>query len=205
MAPKNLQSFTRLAGIPIHYARAPSAPYGTRGKPRKVRLAGGTRERFESCFAELREIAGKPDCIVSGGCYVNKPGRHGQGRAMDIDSIWWPGWHVVTKVGITIRYLGVEAVLRRHFGTVLNYDYNRAHQDHWHVDDGRPVGYAPRSRAQTVFVQQALNILWGKNLLVDGKTGPKTTEALMNAYEDVKGDTEIWLDFLGWVAKEGLH
>jgi len=110
-------------------------------------------------------------------------------RAIDIDSIWWNRdiSGLVTKSGYTNyrrNYLGIEAILRRHFGTVLGWTYNVKHEDHWHCDNGTVPGLrlsdlSGKSRNSKVsFIQDALTTVFGKQLAFDGRWGRQTEKAL---------------------------
>lgn len=203
----DLEAFDHLAGVALHYARAPVARYGTIGKPRQSRLHPAFLRAIEYCLLEVWDTIpwGRPEALVSGGCYVEKAGRHGEGRAIDIDAIWWPEGPLITLNALEnpILYLGVEAILRKHFGTVLDYFYNRAHQDHWHVDDGSPVAWFESSRSRALFAQAALVHVHGKSIDIDGWVGSQTRGAM----QDVLGlasASEIdqkWVHFLDTTAR----
>lgn len=217
----NLVAFKAIAGVPIHYARAPVAPYGTIGRPRTVRLDAVFKDQLETCLAQLWSVCpyGAPAALVSGGCYVKKAGRHGEGVAIDIDAIWWASTGdladgepkpLITKnaPNDAVRYLGVEAVLRKHFGTVLNYWFGHGHEDHWHVDSGQPQGWTgkpPTVHAETLFLQAALKHVHlctnrdGSELEIDGKLGAETLAALSYAFAfDVRKEVvnNYWDEFL---------
>lgn len=181
----NLVQFNNIDGVPIHYARAPVANYGTKGKgPRNVRLDKTFFNQLQKCLAEIWGLSpwGAPEVLVSGGCYVEKAGTHGLGRAIDIDAIWWkgkPGMITKKAPDDALRYLAVESILHKHFGIVLDFWYNGAHEDHWHVDNGREKGYRSSSRAQALFIQAALTYVYELDIGdIDGVVGKKTTAAL---------------------------
>jgi len=209
----DLVAFDHLAGVPIYYARQPVAPYGTMGKgPRTVRLEAAFKTELERCLVDLWKVSklGPAEALVSGGCYVEKAGRHGEGRAIDIDAIWWKGQPpLVTRNAPqdAVRYLGVEAVLRMHVGTILDFWYNGAHEDHWHCDNGGTPEWREGSRARTVFMQAALTYVFGHELVggIDGNLGGSTRRALTDVVyspseKTVKNvNTPIWLMFLSKV------
>jgi hypothetical protein len=188
----DLVSFDHIAGVPIYYARLPVAQYGTRGQgPRTVRLEPTFKLELENCLNEIWQKCplGAPEILVSGGCYVEKAGRHGEGRAIDIDALWWKGnKSLITDEAETNTklYLGIEAVLRKHFGTVLDFWYNGAHRDHWHIDNGTTTAWRGGSRARAVFMQVSLNHIFGENLNVDGIAGPATLKALDKVVNGIK-------------------
>lgn len=207
-------SFDRLAGVPTHYARQPVAAYGTIGKPRAFHCTDAFFIKLDRCFAELWRVCpqGQARAVVSAGAHVNKAGKHGEGRAFDLDAIHWSSKTFVTKEFNADRkfYLGVEAVLRKHFGTVLAYRYNRAHQDHFHIDDGASVGYRT-VRTVTLFVQGVCQDLLGMTFDggVDGKSGSATRGALDKACTELGVAKPLtsaanWLAFLDAVARRGM-
>ncbi len=186
--PQPTESFTILAGVPVHYARPPVSGYGTRGVAKRFYSEGSFTATLERCFDELWQVCplGRAEVITSAGAYVNKPGQHGVGRAFDLDSLFWPGKSFVTLsdgygAGDREFYYGVECVLRRHFGQVLNFDYNADHRDHLHVDTAQPVALRKNSTAVTVFVQGLLRRVYNSTVAVDGKWGVATEGALRQA------------------------
>lgn len=209
-----LITFNNIDGVPIHYARLPVAKYGTLGVgPRTVRLEEDFHLELAACLTDLWVTCpwGKPDALVSGGCYVEKAGRHGEGRAIDIDAIWWDEYRVITRdaLQVPVAYLGIESVLRRHFGTVLDFWFGHGHEDHFHVDNGQPQGWtgrAPTVHAETLYLQAALRYVHGckardgSDLDIDGILGPDTYEALSSVTQIVmhnpKDIGEVWNNFL---------
>ena len=108
--------------------------------------------------------------------------------------IFWPG-----KTFITNRfpeypeyYLGVEAILRKHFGIVLAYNYNRAHRDHFHIDDGRRPGFG-RARSHTLFLQGVCWYILGKRFRggVDGDFGNASRTVLDEACAELGAPTPL--------------
>jgi len=204
----SMVEFTSLAQVPVHYDRTSPAEYGTRGRAATFQCGAGFKAKLEATFFELWTLAGKAEVITSAGFYVQKPGMHGQGRAFDLDGIFWPDWSLVTRRdgfegGDRGLYYAVEAVLRRHFGTVLDFNYNAEHRDHFHVDDGTGVGFRKGSRSTVLFVQAALNQFYTANLAVDGVFGPKTRAALADVAGSVTSPAG-WLAFLESIARRGL-
>lgn len=212
-------TFTTICGVPINYDRDSRADYGTRGRP--IKKGGPVTPDFfaalEAWMIRLCKLPwGKPELLVTGGIRgagTDPNNRHTQGRAIDIDAIYWPGKPplVTLQAEKTPRvYLAVEATLRRHFGTVLDFWYNDAHKDHWHVDDGHPVAGWKPTRAHVVFLQAALNYVWDTQpaLVVDGNFGPKTEAAakavevtLPSSPSDMSGG---WVPFLEETASRGF-
>lgn len=207
MPELNLVEFDYIAGAAVHYARYPVAHYGTIGVgPRKVRLNKEFKDKLEICLKDLWKVCEKkfgctPLILVTSGCYVEKAGRHAQGTAIDIDSIWWAsGKNIITRDAEKDPgyYLGAEAVLRKHFDLVLNHWYNRAHKDHWHVDNKILRG-DEMTRSKSLFLQAALVYIFGKSSIdIDGCVGPKTLKVLKGIGYSI--DTQ-WDKFLDMVIK----
>jgi hypothetical protein len=138
-----------------------------------------------------------PAYILTGGLTVNKPGQHGVGNAVDIDGFWWSSTDKFMANDAPTdwwRYLRYEATLRKAFGTVLNYDYNTDHQDHWHCDLGGTTAWRG-VESQAKFVQRALNEIWGENLIIDGNWGNNSRAALTRAGYDFT-TPDGWNNFL---------
>jgi len=205
--------FTEITGVPIHYARPPVAPYATRGKSYRFYALKDFEDQLTACFTELWQICslGKPEVVTSAGTYVDKVGYHGKGRAVDIDAIFWQSRDFVTLdyPSDPVFYLGVEAILRRHFGTVLNYLYNVDHRDHFHIDNGSPVKFIRSSRSRVLFLQAALTYIFDLPLLIDGIYGENTTSATNKALEEsgISGDIDtvnVWTGLLLAIAEKGF-
>lgn len=177
--PEN--SFDELAGVPVHYDRSSEAGYGTRGIPFTPHSTEPFEQKLNDAFEELWEVCplGEAEVITSAGAYVDKPGMHGKGRAFDVDGIFWANKSFITNQYPNDRpfYLAVESVLRKHFGTVLNYKYNESHQDHFHVSDRGEPGFVPDHRSQVLYLQMALTHLFDIPVAIDGIMGPQTRGA----------------------------
>ena len=201
-----------LATVPVHYARLPVAPYGTRGKPRSPRCTPEFKALVEACVQHLGRVhpLGLPELLVTAGMYVSgKQGPHGDGHAIDIDALWWTGATPLVALHAPQDarwYLATEAVLRQHFGVVLNHHYNRPHRDHWHCDDRRAVGWAHRrgNKALTVWAQGCLVYVLGQDVGNSGDWGDgldrvygRRTRA---AVKRVMGDARALEDAAGFVA-----
>jgi hypothetical protein len=88
--------------------------------------------------------------IWSDGVYVNKPGYHGSGRAVDLhyfdtagtsrafnaDYGVWRNWTGTALTDVRKRYWAIASSLHYDFTYVLTYLYNQEHWTHIHVDDG---------------------------------------------------------------------
>ncbi len=181
--PRPQNSFTHLAGVPVHYDRFqdPRFTYGTRGKPLTFHSTEAFEQTLAGFFHELWDVCplGRAEVITSAGAYVDKPGSHGLGRGFDIDGIFWADKTFVTLHYPQDRqfYLGVEAVLRKHFGTVLNYEFNAAHRDHFHIDDLNATGFVAGHRSRVLFLQMMLTHLFNRPVGIDGKVGSETNGA----------------------------
>lgn len=205
--------FSELADVPVHYARPPVAPYATRGRSYRFYSVQDFENDLNGCFEELWQACplGQAEVITSAGTYVNKTGFHSLGRAIDIDAIFWPERDFVTLdySSDPVFYLGVEAILRRHFGTVLNYLYNEAHHDHFHVDNGSSVKFSPSSRSRVLFLQAALTHVFDMPLLIDGIYGDDTTEAAQGALNQIGSSEDIenvnaWKMLLSSIAEKAF-
>lgn len=181
--PRPQNSFDEVAGVPVHYDRYPNPQYGygTRGKPHTWHCTEAFEEKLNDAFEELWTVCplGRAEVITTAGAYVDKPGMHGEGRGFDVDGIFWENRSFVTKNYPNDRpfYLAVEAVLRKHFGTVLNYEYNVDHQDHLHVDDGSTTGFVAQHRSRVLFLQMVLTHVFDRTVTIDGLIGPETNGA----------------------------
>lgn len=219
-------TFDKLAGVPVHYDRYPDPEYGygTRGKPNTWHCTEAFEQKLVEALEELWELCplGRAEVITTAGAYVNKPGLHGKGRGFDVDGIFWSDRTFVTKNYPNDRpfYLAVEAVFRKHFGTVLNYEYNVDHQDHLHIDDGSETGFVPEHRSRVLSLQMALTHVFERPVTIDGLIGPETngaarevlTELELATEGEVAGENQlhqtldrIWLSLLERTAAEGFR
>ena len=131
---------------------------------------------------------------------------HHQNRAFDLDALIFdkhPRWIANTFPQRPFMYLSIESVLRGSFGTVLNYDYNSDHQDHFHFDNGTPVGFKRHARSHTIFVQHTLVRLFQQDVGsggVDGVFGPDTEAALNFVRRELElggfSEVENWKAYL---------
>ena len=222
--PKPENSFDALAGVPVHYDRAPDAGYGTRGIPYTFHCTESFEDTLHAAFEELWAVCplGPAEVITSAGAYVDKGGMHGAGRAFDIDGIFWADKAFITNQYPNDRafYLAVESVLRKHIGTVLNYKFDAAHQDHFHVSGRGEPGFVAAHESRVTYWQMALTHLFGQPVTVDGRTGPETngaSRAVLRALGIAEGDegaTEeglyrvldrVWDDLLDAAAERGFR
>lgn len=178
-APANV-AFSTLGGVPVYY--------GLETSPRTWYCTAGFLTALNSWMSTLQTWSsglGSVSNIGSAGFYVNKPGQHGAGTAIDLSIVRWSsgavsnmfhGDHAAPGIAERRRYFAVEATLRRHFRFVLDGNYNAAHANHFHADWG---GLPERrlltgSRADTVFAQAVCNNFIGSSLAVDGIWGALT-------------------------------
>jgi Extensin-like protein C-terminus len=212
-------NFRELAGVSVNYDRFtdplnsrvphPEFGYGTRGKPARFYCSSSFLPKLEACFAELwlKCPYGRAEVICSAGAYVKKAKMHGMGRAFDLDAIFWSDREFVTLNYPLdpVFYTGVEAVVRKHFGTVLNYNYNVDHRDHFHIDDGTAVTFN-KSESRVWFLQSALMHVHGIAVEMDGVWGPETNRESRKALRNLGIDgglatRSVWLEFLDRTAQ----
>jgi hypothetical protein len=138
---------------------------------------------------------GFPSRVYSYGVYVNKPGMHGSGRAIDIASVYfttsggslvkrfdcrYDQWRNSSNVAaIRRRYWALSASLHHRFRHVLTYLYNSDHHNHIHVDNevyGRKENalFNTGSTAQVQHVQACTRYVWGYSTAIDGIWGSQT-------------------------------
>jgi len=216
MATRPDNSFTTLGNVPVHYNRDRPADYPTRGRPYRYYCTQDFENKLDACIRELWNLNpyGKAEVITSAGAFVDKPSFHGQGRAFDLDGIFWSGRRFITLYdgyngGNRKFYFGIEAVLRKHFGTVLDYNYNAEHRDHFHVDDGSPVGFRPGALSLVKSLQATLVYVFGLSVGktgIDGDYGNSTKAAVSKALArlEIAGDIanqSVWLKFLTGTAR----
>lgn len=206
-------SYDALAGVALHYARPPVAPYGSRGRQQTFSSTRKLRDTFEAALEELADVCplGRPEVLTSAGTFVNKEGQHGKGQAVDVDAIFWADRAFVTDFYLTDTrfYLAVESVFRRHFGLVLNYLYNTAHHDHFHMDLGVPVGFSTGSRSRVLYLQASLTHVHDHPVLIDGIWGGQTSGASDAVLSDLGLSGKIttkstWLAYLDRTARLGF-
>jgi hypothetical protein len=212
-----MRRFSELGGVPVRYDRGADAPYGSRGKPHRFVGQPDFVAKLDGLFEELWQVcsSGTAEVITSAGAFTRKPGQHGLGRAFDLDAVFWSGNSFVTlDDGFRGRdrrlYFGIECLVRKHFGQVLNYYYDVAHRDHFHIDDAQPVGFRPESRALLLFLQGTLVHVHQRPLSIDGLWGHETAQATRQALSTlgITGDlsrAEVWRDFLSASAQRAMR
>jgi hypothetical protein len=187
-----VKRFTEIDGVPVYYMRI---------RPPELHSATWycTNAFYQKLVAWKQSLElgaetygghGAVSYIVSAGFYVNKPGQHGVGTAMDLDRIKWSDGtfaspyyqhHRHSSLTVRRRYYAVDASLRRYFRYVLDGYYPR-HHDHLHADlAGLPSVVRRGSRSDALFVQAALNSFDDAGLVVDGVWGRLTSGAFDRA------------------------
>jgi hypothetical protein len=188
--------FADLDGTPLHFWRFSERTAGRRVEQRTFASTGAFHDRLVRWVQDLRDVAwrfggfGEMQRIVTAGIFVEKPGQHGLGQAMDLDQVQWangsvtPYWreHESADPLVVRRYLALDAICRRHFRYVLDGRYNEAHADHLHMDFGGGAIRCDRaSRSDTVFVQQVCNAHMDAGLAISGDWDRATNAAFTEA------------------------
>lgn len=216
----SLVRIDNLAGIPLFYDRFSSNSYGNEAVPMRPYIDSNFGAECEQCFGVIANAFSGAGLgitqIWSGG--VGRAGTgasyHHKNRAFDLDALVFQDssmWIANTFPSRPFIYLALEACLRMHFGTVLNYDYNQAHEDHFHFDNGTSVRFKRDARSHTLFVQHCLTKLFNVNVGpagVDGVFGPDTDAALKLVRQQIGigplSKKENWLKFLSKCQDEAL-
>jgi hypothetical protein len=209
-------SFTTLSGVPVHYDRLRNQDYGTRGVPHRFYVTPEFERKLDECFEHLWQACpfGRAQVITSAGAYVDKPGFHGLGRALDLDGLFWPDKTFITLYdGFQGRnlnlYIGIESIIRMHFGQVLNFSYNAAHRDHFHIDDTEP-GFRSGARSSALFLQNTLIHVFGHMVRRTGSYDTATRSGMALALRSlgIDGDIDnlqIWLEFLTKLSEKAFR
>lgn len=218
MATRPSNTFNRLGDVPLFYDRRSADDLG-RGTPVTLAAIQPFEDKLDQCFKELWNICpyGKANKIFTAGAWTDKPGMHGAGRAFDLDGFEWSERKFIVledgrRNGDRKFYFGIEAVLRKHFGIVLDYLYNSDHWDHFHLDDGVSTDFDTSARSKVLFLQGALVFVFGLSVGstgIDGQWGDNTKNALSQALSQlgISGsifNRNVWLDFLTGTAKEAF-
>ena len=214
-----VSSFSKLANVTTYYDRRFAGDYGE-GIPTTFRAEQYIENMLDQFFFELWQVCplGQAEKIFSAGAYVpGNSGMHGRARAFDLDGIEWSNRKFMTLTdgphnGDRKFYFGVEAILRKHFGLVLDYLYNRPHWDHFHIDDSASINFSTSTRSKVLFLQGALVNVFGLSVGssgIDGQWGPNTRNALNQALSTlgISGNitnVNVWKEFLTGTAKEAF-
>jgi len=205
-------------GIPLFYGRdgAPHAaefPIAPAFRDHLTRTVKMVRRRVPDGFGRLVRI-------TSAGAFVNKPGFHGLGRAFDHD-VWlfeeveispFRGDHASSSLARRRRYWALAALFRSRSAHVLHGEYNAAHRDHIHHDDGGPFAFTTTSEATVKLVQAVCNDIYGTSprLVVDGDFGSASQTALRDAMQRVHLEGDVsdlvqWRRFLRRTGRLGFR
>jgi len=158
--------------------------------------------------------------ILTGGCYVDKPGQHGKGNACDFDGFLTGDDEVVLyKAGVNLEVEGyrirsmsrklasrIACAISLHAGVVLTEHYNSLHEDHIHFDISRGEKWLNGgSRSQNLVVQAALKYWHDNTVQIDGIVGKQTRKAMKEFLGDSSAGTwnitdTRWKAFLEKVA-----
>jgi hypothetical protein len=202
-------SVSQLDGVPLFFARGVEPrPQTFSVEPRfrdiLVQTVKSVRFRAPASFGDLKRI-------TSAGTLVAKPGFHGRGRACDHDA--WTFEHVDIRpikqdhaapaLERRQRYWALAALIRSHSAFVLHGEYNAAHRDHIHQDNGGPRPFTTSSEATVKLVQAICNHIFrhSPKLAIDGDFGSKSQVAVKDAMRkvDLPGDifdASQWSRFL---------
>jgi len=208
-------------GVPLFYDRAEPQNYGVVGTPMRpyveVEFAKKTDQMFTHLFAELAAAnIGMVQAIFSGGV-SRAPGKgsgfsyHHTNRAFDLDALIFDNqskWVADQFPQDPYLYLGIEAVVRTYFGTVLTYVYNSDHEDHIHFDAGSRPSFQSMSKSRVSFLQNSLKFVFDFGISVDGVYGPETKHTADAARRTLGiggfSKQENWLEFLRLVGQAAL-
>ena len=184
-----MKAINSINGIALHYARLTNHPYGTRGEQRNFSVDTNFSKVLEVAFKEVFERCplGAPEVLTTAGIFVDKAGQHGHGKAFDLDAIFWKDTALVSLNFVHQKelYIGIESILRKHFGIVLNHLYPD-HADHWHFDTSVTVDYNESSKSETLYLQMALKYIYDKPVIIDGLSGPQTRGFTKEVFKRLK-------------------
>lgn len=206
---------SNLAGIPLFYDRYNNTSYGVSAVPMRPYIDEAFHELCETCFGELNTFLGRYSKgivqIWSGGVGRQGTGTsyHHSNRAFDLDALIMNDgdrWIATSFPQRPHIYLAIESYLRMQFGTVLNYQYNAAHEDHFHFDNGTNPSFNKHAKSRVTYLQNALKFGFGGVLGVDGVWGPETARQQRLVFDDL-GIGSIytlnnWHEFLQIAATE---
>ena len=207
-----------LGGKQLLYDRSVPGHYGVTGVKFRPFIDDDFAAECETCFTELFALfaahgMAEVDAILSGGVGRSGSGTsyHHKNRAFDLDGFVMPGGNWVADT-FPVRphlYLAIESILRRHFGTVLSYDYNAAHQDHFHFDNGRAPGFKINAKSHVIYLQNVIFFVYDIPIGRDGVWGPETSGAATDLRKELGigpfSDLANWMEFLSRAAADALE
>ena len=178
-----------LAGIPIHYDRfeKDGSDYGTMGKPIRPYFDKLFYQQCSTAIASIQEtlapVRGNITCIVSAGVGRKGPtfSYHQENRAFDLDGLFFDDgscWIANSFEREPIISLAIESLLRIQFGTVLNYPYDKAHEDHIHFDNGRKPTFRRDARTISLFIENIQKYIFGTDIGMTGVWSSRTEAAI---------------------------
>jgi hypothetical protein len=202
-------SISQLDGVPLFFAR------GVEPRPQTFSVEPHFRDILIQTVKTVRFRApasfGALKRITSAGTLVAKPGFHGLGRACDHDAWAFEDVdirpikqdHAASALDRRQRYWALAALIRSHSAFVLHGEYNAAHRDHIHQDNGGPRPFTTSSEATVKLVQAICNHIFRESpkLAIDGGFGSKSQAAVKDAMRkvDLAGDifdASQWTRFL---------
>lgn len=171
------KSFSSIGGVQINYARTAKYPYGSKGQKTVLYCADDFYPLIDRFAYDIWRSCplGSAKIITSAGAYADysiSPGRHAEGRAFDLDAIFWSNYSFITKnfESQPEFYLGIESIARKHFGTVLTYHYNSEHKDHIHLDEGSGnTEFNHTLRTHALYTQNVLKHLYDQDIQLTGE------------------------------------
>lgn len=200
----NLVCTNNIDGIPFEYptkiARHPESGLyviSRRQHTRTQRFTRSVKGALSEFLRNMSRCAMPVEAIITAGSLycrcisnTNRLSNHSFGDAIDIVGVRWsavggPASQLRETIVHNYRDPVQRALLRRmnaclrlSFSTVIDYNYNRAHRDHFHVDMNRGRGWNPRGRTTLVFVQEALSDALQRSIPISGKLDSATLRAL---------------------------
>ena len=207
----NVVRVASLGGAGLLFGRSGGAP-----RPTSFPVDADFRALLESTVTLVTRRAprqfGKLESLTSAGVLVVKPGMHKLGRACD-----WDAWtfsevaispirrhHADPSPAKRRRYWALAALCRSRSNFVLHAEFNAAHHDHIHQDNGGgSVAFSSGSQSTVKLVQAVCNEIFDcePRLSVDGSFGTNTQEAVTAALETLQmsgtlTDLGTWRQFL---------
>lgn len=208
-----------IANLHILYDRDPASNYGLTGFAVRPYIDDNFSMDVTQAFQHLTQSlvqngVGQPTSILFGGIARSGNGSsyHHKNRAFDFDGLVFAdaeNWVANSFPIHPFIYLGIEAVLRQHFGTVLSYDYNADHQDHFHFDNGTRPGFQRFSKSRVLFLQNAMRYLFDFPVGIDGVYGPETSGAEKRIRSELGlggfSEPDNWMAFLSLCETTGFQ
>ena len=206
-----LDRISRLGGVKLLYGRGAGGP-----KERTFSVEHDFAAQLERTVAVVVKRApaefGALRSITSAGMFVDKPDSlHAVGRACDWDVMTFDQVtispfrkdHASPRLAVRRRYWSLAALLRSSSAYVLHAEFNTAHQDHLHQDNGAMTAFDASSRTTVKLVQALCNEVFQvePRLAVDGSFGSDTKDAVAEALGTVGLDGDLsslttWRRFL---------